>query len=143
MSQGVVKVRTPTGSNSEPQVAGSAMSSTFTCSVAAMSFGLAFLRDHLEEREVGDRRDEAAGEDDRLAADLVRQPAEEDEERRADEQREGDQEVRRRAVDLQGLGQEEQGVELAGVPDHRLPGRAAEKSDKGDLGVLPAAERFL
>ncbi len=40
-----------------------------------------------EQREVGQRGDEAAGQDDLQPADLVAQPAEEDEERRADEER--------------------------------------------------------
>ena len=52
----------------------------------------------------------------------------------------GDQEVGRRAVDLQRLGQEEQGVELARVPDHGLAGGAAEQREERDLGVLPPAE---
>ena len=40
-----------------------------------------------EQREVGQRRDQAAGQDDLQPADLVGEPAEEDEERRAEQQR--------------------------------------------------------
>ena len=54
----------------------------------------------------------------------------------------GDQDVGRGAVDLQRLGQEEQRVELAAVPHHRLAGGAAEQREQRDLGVLPAAERL-
>ena len=97
------------------------------------------LGDLLEQREVGDRRDEAADEQDRLAADLVRQPAEEDEERRADEERQRDEEVRGRAVDLQRLGQEEQRVELARVPDDGLAGGAAEERDR--IAILALSQR--
>ena len=100
------------------------------------------LGQRLEEREVGQRRDQAAGHDDRLAADLVGQRAEHDEERRADQQRRGDQDVGRGAVDLQRCGQEEQRVELARVPDHRLAGGQAEQRQEHDLQVLPLAEGF-
>ena len=54
------------------------------------------VRQPREQREVGDRRDQAAGQDDLQPADPVRQPAEEDEERRADQQRDPDQDVGRR-----------------------------------------------
>src|SRR2546428_4268 len=47
----------------------------------------------LEEREVGQGREQAAGHDDLLPPDLIRQPAEEDEKRRADEERKRDQQV--------------------------------------------------
>ena len=46
-----------------------------------------------EQREIGQRGERAAGHDDRLAADLVREPAEQDEERRADRQRDRNQDV--------------------------------------------------
>ena len=96
----------------------------------------------VEQREIGQRRQRAAGQDDRLAPDLVRQPAEEDEERRAERQRDGDQDVGGRAVDLQRLFEEEQRVELAGVPDHRLPGDRAEQRDEHQLEIAPAARRL-
>ena len=49
----------------------------------------------LEDREVGHDRQRKARKDDRLAADLVRQPAEHDEERRAEQERSRDQDLRR------------------------------------------------
>ena len=42
------------------------------------------VRERAEQREVGERRDQAARQDDLQPADPVGQPAEEDEERRAD-----------------------------------------------------------
>ena len=50
-----------------------------------------------EQREVGHRRDQAAGQDDLQPPDAVGEPAEEDEERRADDQRQADEHVGRRA----------------------------------------------
>ena len=55
-------------------------------------------------------------------------------------QRRGDHDVGRRGIELQRLGEEEQGVELARVPHHRLAGGAAEQGEDRDLGVLPPAE---
>ena len=54
----------------------------------ASSVRVDVVRQRLEQREVGERRDQAAGQDDLQPADPVGQPAEEDEERRADQQRE-------------------------------------------------------
>ena len=95
-----------------------------------------------EEREVRHRGDQAAGQDDRLAADLVRQRAEQHEAHRADDQRPRDEHVRGEQVDLQNALQEEQRVELARVPDHRLAGDEAEQRDDDHLRVLPLAEGF-
>ena len=63
--------------------------------------GVGGLGQRVEQREVGQRREQAAAHDDGLAADLVGQPAEEDEERRAEQQRDRDQRVRGLAVDLE------------------------------------------
>ena len=46
MSQGVGEDAHADRIEQRAAVAGSAVSSTFTCSVAAISFGLAVLRDH-------------------------------------------------------------------------------------------------
>ncbi len=94
----------------------------------------------LEDREVGQRRQQATGHHHLLAADAVRQPAEHHEERSGDGQADGDQDVRRGRVDLQRRGEEEQGVELAGVPDHRLAGGGAEQGQDHHLEIAPAAE---
>ncbi|MND99903.1 hypothetical protein D3C80_922960 [compost metagenome] len=96
-----------------------------------------------EQREIGQRRQQAAGEDDRLAADLVRQPAEDDEEGRRQGQGGGDQDVGQGRIDPQRLLQEEQGVELARVPDHGLTGGQAEQGDQDDLQVGPLQEAVL
>ena len=96
--------------------------------------------DPLEDREVGHRRQQEAGQHDRLAADLVGEPAEQDEERRAEHQRDGDHDLPLTAGDLQRLRQEEQRVELPAVPDHRFAGGGAEQRQDGDLGVRPGAE---
>ncbi|MCY1408050.1 hypothetical protein D9M71_233670 [compost metagenome] len=96
----------------------------------------------MEDREVGQRCENAAGHDDPLAADAVGQAAEQDEERRADQQGAGNQQVGGLRVDLEHLQQEEQRVELPGVPDHGLAGGAAEQCHDDHLEVLPAGERF-
>ena len=46
------------------------------------------------------------------------------------------------AVDLQNVLQEEQRVELAGIPDDGLAGDGAEQCEKRDLGISPLAEGF-
>ena len=92
-----------------------------------------------EQREIGQRGQRAAGHDDRLPPDLVRQPAEDDEEGRRQRQRDGDQDVGGRAVDLERLLEEEQRVELPGVPDHRLPRDRADQRDDHDPQDWPSA----
>ena len=66
-------------------------------------------------------------EHDLLAPDAIREAAEEHEEGRSQEQRGGDQEVGRLRLDFEHLGEEEQGVELAAVPHHRLAGGGSEE----------------
>ena len=100
------------------------------------------FREQAEHREVADHRDQAAPQNDRFAPDFVRQPAEQDEPARSDRQRPGHQQIAGIAVDLQHRGQEEQRVELASVPNHRLPGDHAEQREDGPFGVLPLAERL-
>ena len=100
------------------------------------------VRERLEQREVGQRRDQAARHDHRLTADPVRQRAEEHEEGRADQQPQRDQNVGGRAVHLERLRQEEQRVELTRVPDDGLTGRQADQRDDHDLQVAPLTERF-
>ena len=80
-------------------------------------------------------------EDDRLAPDLVRQPAEEDEAAVPSISDHGDQHVGRERVDLQDVLQEEQRVELAGVPDHRLAGDEAEQGEQRDLERSPTGRK--
>jgi hypothetical protein len=96
----------------------------------------------MEQREIGGCGKQAAREDDRLAADVVRQPAEEDEEWGADGKRYGDHDVRRRAVEPHRFFEEEEGVELPGVPDDRLPGDRPEQLDEDHPQVRPAGKGF-
>ncbi|MNV48004.1 hypothetical protein D3C71_1398910 [compost metagenome] len=103
---------------------------------------VAVLGQCLEYREVGQRGDDATGHDDFLAADAVGQAAEEDEERCADQQRTGNQQVGGLRLDLEHLQQEEQRIELPGVPHHGLAGGAAEQRHDHHLEVVPAGERF-
>ena len=72
-SHGAVKLRMPTGSNTEPQVAGSATTWTFDGLKRLVQPRADDAREHAEQREVGDRRDQAAAQDNRLAADAVGQ----------------------------------------------------------------------
>ena len=96
--------------------------------------------EQLEQREHGESRDQAATEDDRLAADLVRQVAEDQEAPGADDQRPRHEDVGREVVDLEDALQEEQGVELAEIPDDGLAGDETGQGEEGDLGVHDAPE---
>ena len=89
----------------------------------------------LEDRDVGDGGQQAAGQDDLLAADTVGQPAEEDEERHAQRQRGGDQQVGSGGIYLQHAAEEEQRVELTAVPHHRLTGRSTQQNQQHQLQV--------
>ena len=53
-----------------------------------------------------------------------------------------DHDVGRLPVDLQHVLQEEQRIELAGIPDDGLTDDRAEQGEKRDLGVLPLTEGF-
>src|SRR5205085_11875033 len=72
----------------------------------------------------------------------VGERAEDDEERRPDQERRSDHQLRGRGIDLELRGQEEERVELAGVPDDALAGGEAEQREEDDLAVLPLAERL-
>ena len=96
----------------------------------------------VEQWEIGQRRQQAAAQNDGLAADLVRQPAEQDDERRADRQSIRDELVGQRAIDLQYLFQEEQRVELPRIPDHGLTGGEARQRQDHQLEVLLVGEGF-
>ncbi|KAI1692061.1 hypothetical protein DdX_21455 [Ditylenchus destructor] len=114
------------------------------------------LGQRVEGGEIADRGQRAAGQDDLLASDPVAQGPEDHKERRGERQRDRDQDVGGRAIDLQRLLQEEQRVELAGVPDHRLardgtqqhdqhgaqleadPQRHGEQQDRDEEGQAPA-----
>ena len=84
--------------------------------------GVGRLGQRVEQREVRQRREQAAGHDDRLPADPVGQRAEDDEERRAEQQRGADHQLRRRRVDLELRGQEEH-ARRTGPCTRRRPGR--------------------
>ena len=100
------------------------------------------LGQRFKHREVRQHRQQASQHDDRLAADLVRQRTEDDEERRADHERCGHKQVGRGAVHLERLGQEEQGIELAGVPHHGLACGQAHQRQNDHLQVFPLAKRL-
>ncbi len=100
------------------------------------------MREGAEEREVGRRREKTSGEDDPLATDPIGEHAEDDEEGRPQEQRRRHQDVRGAGVDLERLREEEEGVELAGVPDDRLTRGEPEEREQDDLEVPPLGERL-
>ncbi len=104
--------------------------------------GITVLGQRIEDREVGHRCEDAASHDDALASDAVRQAAENDKKWRTDQQRTGNQQVGCLRVDLERLQQEEQRVELPGVPDDGLAGGTAEQRHDHYLEVLPAGEGF-
>ena len=98
------------------------------------------VRQPVEQREVGHRRDQAARQDDLQPPDLVRQPAEEDEERRAEDERDSDHQIGEDVVQLQRDGEEEQGVELARVPHHALARGGAQERQQHVLVVRVVEE---
>ena len=104
--------------------------------------GVGSLGKRIEQWEVEHRRQRTAAQDDRLAADFVRQPAEEHEERRGESECDRDQNVRRRAINAQGLFQKEQRVELPCIPDHRLSHHRAQQRDDHPTQVAPFGEGF-
>src|SRR4029079_15677154 len=98
------------------------------------------VRQRLEQREERQRRDKATRKDDLQSADLVGKRAEDDEERRAQQQRDRDQRVRGHAVHAKCDREEEQRVELPGVPDHALARRGAKQRQQHILVVRVAQE---
>jgi hypothetical protein len=68
-----------------------------------------------------------------------RQPAEDDEKRCSEEQRQRDDLVGSVERHLENRLQEDERVELAGVPDHRLPRRRAKQHREKDLPPLRGA----
>ena len=92
-------------------------------------------RHHVEQREESQHSERKAAERQIAPANLVRQPAEQDIERCADAKRDGDDDVRLKPVDLENVLQEEQAVERARVPDHRLPGDETEQGDRALLNL--------
>ena len=132
----------PIGSNWTEHSAGSAATRTGALLLRGVERRIGGPSQRVEQGEVGERGESAAGEDDRLSPDPVRKPAEQDEEGRRQRQRDRDQDVGGGAVDPQRFLEEEQRVELAGIPDHRLAGDGAEQGDQDDLEVGPARERL-
>jgi hypothetical protein len=130
MSHEVVKLSVPVSLSWNEHSLGSAMTVTGEEASAASSVGLAKWVIRQQE----------ARQDDRLAPDLVGQPAEQDEEGHADRERDRNQDLRRDRGHLQRLRQEEQGVELAAIPDDGFTGGGAEEREDGDLQVGPLTE---
>ncbi len=104
--------------------------------------GVGGFGQRLEDGEIRQHGQNAAQHDDGLAADPVGERSEDDEERRADQQGGSDHQVGRDGVHLELLREEEERIELARVPDHRLAGGEADQRQDHDLQVLPLAERF-
>src|ERR1700738_2344434 len=98
------------------------------------------LGEKAERVMIGYGTEQAAGHDDRLAADLVGEPAEEQKADGGYGQCDDQRDVGGVGRHLERVHQEYAGVELAAVPDHGLAGREAEQSDDSDLSVLPIAE---
>ena len=134
----------PTGLNWNEHRAGSAITVDRRLRQRLLQRRVGVVGEALEDREVGQRGEQAAGHDDRLAADLVGQPAEQDEERRADQRATPAISMLAVApVDLQRLGQEEQRVELARCTRPRPGRRSAPNSARiAILALRPVAERF-
>ena len=104
--------------------------------------GVGRFSQKVEHGQEGRRSQGAAGQDDRLATNAVRQRAEEQEAACTQDQRPSHHHVGRKAVDLDDVLHEEQSVELAGVPNHSLTRHQTQQSDQGDLAVFPVAKGF-
>ena len=76
MSQDVGELAVPVGLNWNEQSAGSATTGDLCVLLRRVERRVGRRGQQLEQREVGERGDQAAAEDDRLAADPVRQRAE-------------------------------------------------------------------
>ncbi len=96
----------------------------------------------LEQREVGQRSNRTARQDDGLAADFVGQGAEHDKERCTDQQGCGNQQVSRHRIDLERLREEKQRVELPRVPDHGLASHQTQQGEDDVLQIAPARKRL-
>jgi len=92
------------------------------------------------DRQIGDGGDEAAAEDDRLAADPIGQPPEHDEERSSQRERRTDDQVGVGELDAHDRAEEEQRLELALVPDDGLAGGCAEEGEQDQAAVRGVAE---
>src|SRR5262249_58421004 len=103
-------------------------------------FRIGKVRDALENRKIGDHAEREAREDDRLAADLVRQPAEENKEGSAERQSKRDHDLCINYRPFQGLRQKEQRLELSTVPDHCLAGSGTKQGKDRDLEVRPLSQ---
>ncbi len=97
-------------------------------------------RQLVEQREIADAGQQEAGQDNRLAADAIRQPAEHQEEGRGQDQGRPDQDVGRIGIDMQQVLQEEQRVKLTAIPDDALTGDQAKQGQQHDLQVFPLQE---
>ena len=104
--------------------------------------GIGVAQQHGEHSEVSQRSQQTSTHDDGLAADLVRQGAKHDEERCTNNQCGSDQQIGSLGVHLGDRRQEEQRVELAGVPHHSLTSGQTDQRQNHDLQVLPLTERF-
>ena len=142
MSHEVVNLATPTGLNWNEHSLGSAIDGHRRGRQRCLQLRVGEVGQALEDREVGHHRQRKAREDDRLAADLVRQPAEDDEERRAEQKRNRDQNLRRDRGHLHRQRQEEQCIELSAVPDDGFAGGGTEQRQDRDLEIRPFAEGF-
>ena len=96
----------------------------------------------MKHRKVSQRRNQTSRQDNRLAADLIRQRAKEQKPTSAKDKRPRDQNVGGKEINLDHVLNEKQRVELPRIPDHRLPRRQPKQRDQGDFAVLPVAKRL-
>ena len=92
-------------------------------------------RQRPEDREVGQSGNQTTRKDNHPTTDLVGQPAEEQEAAGAEDERPGNQYVRGQQVCLEHAVDEEQRIELAGVPDHGLADDEPEQGQQHDASV--------
>src|SRR5262249_25759966 len=97
--------------------------------------GIYVVSEPLKNRAVGHRGDKAPGQDNDFATNAVGQRAEDDEEEGADDEGNADQKVGIDVIELEVDQQEEQRVELPGVPDHSLSGSGTKQRERHVLVV--------
>ena len=98
------------------------------------------VQQHREHGEIGQCSQQTTTHDDGLATHLVRQGTKHNEEGRTNDQRRRNQQIGGLGIYLGDRGQKEQGVELAGVPDHRLASGQTDQRQDHDLQVFPLAK---
>ena len=135
MSQALVNLAVPSGSNWTEQVLGSVTTITGVSRCASTSAGIGRSGNPVRSREIEQQRKQHAADHHRLAADPVAEPAEKDVERRADDGHDDQQQVLGLGRDAERLFEEHLQVEEGEIPDGALRAHDPEEGDQHALEV--------